>query len=173
VEAQGSSPRVSPGSRTGEAPSLPLAAELLAELAPRLYRLLRTALDEERGSPSLEQLRVMHRISQGLHNVSALAAARQMRISAVTAILDVLAERGWIIRLPDETDRRRMHIDLTASGRVVLHRGRALTTRRMAVVLEGYEGDGGELTRVLGELTGAVMDYDDSRARRSLPGTGT
>lgn len=172
MEAQGGSPWVSPGTRPGDASHLPVAAEVLAELVPRLYRLLRTALDEEQGSASLEQLRVMHRISQGLHNVSALAAARQMRMSAVTAILDVLAERGWIVRVPEETDRRRTHIDLTASGRAALQRGRMLTTQRMAAVLESYEAGGEELARVLGELAGAVMDYDDSRARRLLPGTG-
>src|SRR2546423_12014029 len=69
-------------------------AEELAELVPRLYRLLRTALDEEEGVPSLEQLRVLHRIDTGLHHVSALAAARQMRMSAVTAILDAALDHG-------------------------------------------------------------------------------
>ena len=83
------------------APPATDVAEELAELVPRLYRLLRTALDEEEGVPSLEQLRVLHRINTGLHHVSALAAARQMRMSAVTAILDAAFDHGWVVRKPD------------------------------------------------------------------------
>src|SRR2546422_10984721 len=71
-------------------------AEELAELVPRLYRLLRTALEEE-GVPSLEQLRVLHRIDTGLHHVSALAAARQMRMSAGTAHPDAALAQGWVV----------------------------------------------------------------------------
>src|SRR5271154_1316856 len=73
------------------------AAEL-SDLVPRLYRLLRTALDGDPRAPSLEQLRVMHRIDEGLQNTSALAEARQMRMSAITSILDALAQRDWIRR---------------------------------------------------------------------------
>ena len=110
-------------------------AEQLADVVPRLYRLLRTALDEEPGASSLEQLRVMQRIHEGLHNVTALAAARQMRMSAITSILDVLVERGWVTREADLTDRRRIRVELTPSGRRALRRGRQLTVRRMSAVL--------------------------------------
>src|SRR5579871_4441689 len=111
-------------------------AEDLADVVPRLYRLLRTALDEEPDAPSLEQLRVMQRIDQGMHNVSSLAAARQMRMSAITAIVDPLVERGWVSREPDASDRRRIHVDLTAQGRRALRRGRLLTTRRMKEIVD-------------------------------------
>ncbi|HEU5004101.1 MAG TPA: MarR family transcriptional regulator [Actinomycetota bacterium] len=149
------------------------AAEELAELVPRLYRLLRTALDVEPGSPSLEQLRVMHRIDEGLHHVSALAAARQMRMSAITAILDVLVDREWVERVPDTADRRRTFVNLTAAGHEALAHGRACTTRRMAAVLEGLPESVADAVRA---LTGAVADYDarlvaarEAQANRSMP----
>jgi DNA-binding MarR family transcriptional regulator len=135
-------------------------AEELAELVPRLYRLLRTALDEQEGVPSLEQLRVLHRIDTGLHHVSTLAAARQMRMSAVTAILDVAFDRGWIVREPDPSDRRRVNIDLTPEGRAALRRGRRLTQRRIADVLKEYVGSEAELVSVVGGLGAAVNEYD-------------
>lgn len=139
-----------------------VTAEELAELVPRLYRLLRTALDVEPGSPSLEQLRVMHRIDEGLHHVSALAAARQMRMSAITAILDVLVDREWVERVPDTVDRRRTFVDLTPTGREALARGRGFTTQRMAAVLEGLPESVADAVHA---LMGAAADYD----ARSVP----
>ncbi len=136
-------------------------AEALADVAPRLYRLLRTALDDDPEVPSLEQLRVMQRIDEGLHHTSALAAARQMRMSAITSILDALAQRQWIRREPDPRDRRRTNVDLTAAGRAMLERGRRLTARRMEVILSEYSGDLDDLAVALEALTAAVNRYDE------------
>ena len=136
-------------------------AQDLADLVPRLYRLLRTALDEDSEAPSLEQLRVMQRIDQGMHNVSSLAAARQMRMSAITALVDPLVERGWVTREPDARDRRRVHVDLTGEGRRALRRGRQLTTRRMQGIVDRCETS--DLAHVLTALIDAVDRYDGSR----------
>lgn len=154
----------------GGAGQPPAVAEDLADLVPRLYRLLRTALDEDEDVPSLEQLRVLHRVDTGLHHVSTLAAARQMRMSAITAILDVAFDRGWIVREPDPVDRRRTHIDLTPAGRAALRRGRRLTQRRMVAVLEGYEGPSGDLAAVVAALAAAVNEYDDHSQQAPAPG---
>ncbi|HEY2667010.1 MAG TPA: MarR family transcriptional regulator [Actinomycetota bacterium] len=141
-------------------------AEELAELVPRLYRLLRIALDEEEGVPSLEQLRVLHRIDAGLHHVSALAAARQMRMSAVTAILDAAFDHGWVVRKPDPDDRRRVFVDLTPEGRSALRRGRRFVRKRMAAILQEYAGPSDELAAAVSMLAAAVNDYD---ALRGVP----
>lgn len=138
-------------------------AEELGELVPRLYRLLRTALDEEPGTVSLEQLRVMKRIDEGLHNVSTLALVRQMRMSAITAILDVLVARGWVVREPDPDDRRRTHVDLTDSGREALARGRELTTRRMMAILGHSSGDVAQAGKAVSALVEAVSAFDAKR----------
>ena len=139
-------------------------AEQLADVVPRLYRLLRTALSEDPDAPSLEQLRVMQRIDQGLHNVSTLAAVRQMRMSAITAVLDVLVGRGWVDRHPDPLDRRRVHVDLTAEGRRMLRRGRRHTTRRIEVIV-GKMGATAPLAAVVDSLVDAVNKYDEDRSR--------
>ncbi|MGH2717790.1 MAG: MarR family winged helix-turn-helix transcriptional regulator [Actinomycetota bacterium] len=138
-------------------------AENLGELVPRLYRLLRTALDEEPGSASLEQLRVMHRIDEGFHNVSTLAAVRQMRMSAITAILDALVGRGWVVREPDPDDRRRTHVDLTDAGREALARGRELTAHRMMAILDHAVGDLTSAGGVVRMLAAAVAAFDADR----------
>jgi DNA-binding MarR family transcriptional regulator len=145
-------------------------AEELADVVPRLYRLLRTALDEDPGTPSLEQLRVMQRVDDGLRHTSALAAARQMRMSAITGILDVLAQRNWIRREPDPTDRRRTNVELTGDGCKMLARGRRLTSRRVATILDEYPRALSELSLAVEGLVEAVTRYDERPVvRRGTP----
>jgi DNA-binding MarR family transcriptional regulator len=150
----------------GSAAARTAAAEQLADVVPRLYRLLRTALDEDPTAPSLEQLRVMQRIDEGLHHTSALAAARQMRMSAITSILDVLVERNWARREPDSTDRRRTNVELTPVGRTVLARGRRLTSRRMRTIVDEFPGRPTVLSGAVGGLAQAVTRYDDHLGAR-------
>ena len=116
-------------------------AELLTDVVPRLYRILRAALDEDPDLASLEQLRVMHRIADGIHYASALAVARQMRMSAITPLIDGLVARGWVTRSADPDDRRRVRLDLTPAGEAALVAGRAKTGERLRDVLRHGESD--------------------------------
>lgn len=139
--------------------------EVLTEVVPRLYRVLRAALDDDPTSPSLEQLRVMARIDAGVRSPSALAAARQLRMSAITPLIDVLAERGWVTRAPDPTDRRRVRLALTAAGRRAMRAARARTGARLREVLgHGASGRAAvDVGTVAGWLDDAVRRYDDQR----------
>ncbi len=146
---------------------------LLTDLVPRLYRVLRAALDEDPDLPSLEQLRVMSRIAEGVRHASTLAAARQMRISAITPLIDGLVQRGWVTREPEPGDRRRVRLGLTGAGVQALAAGRRRTADRLREVL-GH-GDSGESTTDIGAVAAwlehAVRQYDDDRlrARRARP----
>ena len=143
--------------------------ELLTDVVPRLYRVLRAALDEDPALPSLEQLRVMGRIADGVHFASALASARQMRISAITPIIEALVQRRWLSRRPDPSDRRRVRLELTTAGRRALAAGRRRTNDRLREVLR--HGDTGEesidIAAVAAWLERAVRHYDDQRLGRT------
>ncbi len=143
-------------------------AELLTDVVPRLYRVLRAALDEEASLPTLEQLRVMSRIAEGVHYASALASARQMRVSAMTPLIESLAQRRWVSRRPEAADRRKVRLELTASGRRALDAGRQRTGERLREVLR--HGDLGEepinIAAVAAWLERAVRQYDDHRLGR-------
>jgi len=143
----------------------PDPAEVLTEVVPRLYRVLRAALDEDPALPSLEQLRVMTRIDAGVQNPSALAAARQLRMSAITPLIDALEGRGWVTRGPDPSDRRRVRLALTATGRRAMRAARGQAGTRLRDVL-GHATDGGldiDVGMVAGWLDDAVRRYDDER----------
>ncbi|MBP1996045.1 MarR family winged helix-turn-helix transcriptional regulator [Paenibacillus eucommiae] len=51
---------------------------------------------------------------------SALADRLGIRRASVTALLDWLEKRRWIIRQPSELDRRMIHVSLTPEGRDLL-----------------------------------------------------
>jgi len=117
-------------------------AEVLTEVVPRLYRVLRAALDEDPALPSLEQLRVMTRIDAGVRNASALAAARQLRMSAITPLIDALQRRGWVTREPGPDDRRRVRLALTVAGRRAMRAARGQAGRRLREVLSRGAAEG-------------------------------
>jgi DNA-binding MarR family transcriptional regulator len=151
--------------RGGPTPPVRDPAEVLTEVVPRLYRVLRAALDEDPALPSLEQLRVMTRIDAGVQNPSALAAARQLRISAITPLIDALESRGWVTRDPDPRDRRRVRLALTPLGRRAMRAARGQAGARLRDVL-GHATDGGldiDVGMVAGWLDDAVRRYDDER----------
>ena len=140
-------------------------AEVLTDVVPRLYRVLRAALDEDRSLPSLEQLRVMARIDEGVQHATALAAARQMRISAITPLIQALVQRGWLTRQPEPADRRQVRLELTAEGRRALTAGRRRTGERLRDVLRHGDSDEAavDIAAVAVWLSHAVHRYDDER----------
>jgi DNA-binding MarR family transcriptional regulator len=140
-------------------------ADLLTDVVPRLYRVLRAALDDDPDLPSLEQLRVMGRISEGIQHVSDLATARQMRMSAITPQIDALVRRGWLTRRPEPGDRRRVRLELTPDGRQALRAGRKRAGDRLRTVLRHGASDGAtiDVTAVAAWLAETMRRYDDHR----------
>src|SRR3954451_19040295 len=103
---------VDPGERSRS------AAERLLRLLPRFQRWAATAVQARRGGEdlSLRQLAVLYLVREGAVFPSSLA--RQLRISpaVVTGLLDRLEQRGYLRRLADPSDRRRLRLTLTDAG---------------------------------------------------------
>jgi len=149
----------------------PDPAEVLSDVVPRLYRALRAALDEDPALPSLEQMRVMSRIEEGIQHASALAAARQMRISAITPLIAGLEGRGWLTRRTELGDRRRVRLELTGEGEAALTRARRRAGDRLREVLDHGSADSAvDVAAVATWLADAVSRYDDERLGRRAPG---
>jgi len=78
--------------------------------------------------------------------VGELAARLQVHHHSVVGLLTRLEDQGYVRRVRDGSDRRRMHVSLTPSGHGVLNR----LTEAHRIELRRI---GPELTRLLGELT--------------------
>ncbi|MGH9123843.1 MAG: MarR family transcriptional regulator, partial [Acidimicrobiales bacterium] len=113
----------------------------------------------------LEQLRVMNRITDGIRYASALASARQMRISAITPLIAGLVTRNWVTRSAEPGDRRRVRLELTPAGEAALEAGRAKTGERLREVLR--HGESGETTTEVAAVAAwldlAIRRYDSQR----------
>jgi len=74
----------------------------------------------ENFSMTVGQFQVLRRIRKGIDTVSTLAEANRTSRSSVSKAVDVLVNKGLVSRLPDERDRRHVHLTLTDEGQRLL-----------------------------------------------------
>jgi DNA-binding MarR family transcriptional regulator len=92
------------------------ARELLAVL-PLLTRIVAAEVRREAGDDTtMQQFRVLTYLAEGPLTVSALARRRRVSLQAMGELVQMLVERGWIARTPDQTDRRQQLLTLTEHG---------------------------------------------------------
>jgi DNA-binding MarR family transcriptional regulator len=113
------------------------AAEHLLTLLPRLQRWAATTVQADHGDHglSLRQLTVLYVIRDGADSPGALS--RRLRISpaVVTGLLDRLEQAGYLRRLADPSDRRRLQLALTESGLAASLEIRQVLSQDIAVQL--------------------------------------
>ncbi len=80
---------------------------------------------------SLPQYRVLGLLDESSAFSSALAERLAVRPPSVTAIVDGLVARGLVERRPVESDRRRVDLALTETGRTVLNSADAAVAARL------------------------------------------
>lgn len=121
-----------PGNRSKD------AADHLLRLLPRLQRWAVATVQADRSghSLSLRQLTVLFLIREGADSPSSLA--RRLRISpaVVTGLLDRLEQAGYLRRLADPSDRRRLRLALTDAGLAASLAVEQLLSREIASQLE-------------------------------------
>jgi DNA-binding MarR family transcriptional regulator len=71
---------------------------------------------------------LIHLVEQGPSTASELAVAERVSPQAVAMALHDLEELGFVERIPDEADRRRLRVVVTQAGRDGLLRERAVGT---------------------------------------------
>lgn len=85
------------------------------------------------GDVSATALSLLDRLdTDGPQRVTALAALEGVTQPATTALVNRLAERGWVQRDEDPADGRASLVRLVDAGRARLHRHRAERSRRLA-----------------------------------------
>jgi len=91
-------------------------------LARRVRRTYADALAAWRVTPS--QSRALRVLSDRDGGMRPSVLAEELRIAprSATEVVDALAERGWVLRSADPTDRRATVLTLTAAGRDLVAR---------------------------------------------------
>jgi DNA-binding MarR family transcriptional regulator len=144
------------------------AADRLLRLLPRLQGWATATVQANRGGQdlSLRQLAVLYLIREGAAFPSELA--RQLRITpaVVTGLLDRLERRGYVRRLVDPVDRRRLRLALTDAGLAASLAVERMLSREVAAHLDRAPvADLAALERALGLLEHVVevLERDSPR----------
>lgn len=115
--------------------------ELLAVL-PLLNRIVVTEVRREAGEETtMPQFRVLAHLVDGPLTLSVLARKRRVSLQSMGELAQSLVERGWVVRMPDPTDRRQHLLHLTEQGREHYERAQEQALRRLAPLLEELTGD--------------------------------
>ncbi|WP_309103909.1 MarR family transcriptional regulator [Microbacterium sp.] len=95
--------------------ALHLTATDLRMATFRLARRLRSARAAD--SMSDTQLAVLAGLRMhGRRTISALAESEHITAPSMSSIVNGLEEQGLVVRIPDEDDRRRVQVEITAAG---------------------------------------------------------
>lgn len=111
------------------------AAETLAELAPRLGRVIANALESDPDvALSLRQYRMLERLTGSPHRTGELATISGVSQPTASAAIASLEARGLVDRNTDPADRRATLVRINDAGRHVLATANARVLRDLSVV---------------------------------------
>lgn len=145
------------------------AALVLAQLAPRLGRLISSSLERDVASPlSLRQYRILERLAERPYRTGELASQSEVSQASVSTSVAALESRGLIRRTPDPTDGRATLVVLTDQGRETLERAHdRLVDLLTLVTLEAEREDAAALSKMQQRLNEGI---DRARSWLSDPG---
>ena len=116
-----------------------LTQELLSIL-PLLTRIVAAEVRREAGdATTMPQFRVLAHLEAGPLTLSALAKQRRVSLQAMSELVQVLVERGWIERVPAQHDRRQHLLYLTDRGRRHYERAHEQTLRRLVPLMSALD----------------------------------
>jgi DNA-binding MarR family transcriptional regulator len=111
------------------------AARSLAELAPRLGRVIAHALESDPDiALSLRQYRMLERLTARPHRTGELATVSGVTQPTASAAVASLEARGLVTRRPDPADRRATLIEISNHGSSLLAAAKDRVLQRLAVV---------------------------------------
>ena len=121
--------------------SLTTAQELLAVL-PLFNRIMAVELRQETGDDTtMPQFRVLSYLAEAPLTMSAIARLRHVSFQSAGELVQALVERGWVVRMPDPTDRRQSLLNLTDAGRAQYERAQQHMLERLASFMDQLDED--------------------------------
>ena len=121
--------------------SLTTAQELLTVL-PLFNRIMAVELRQETGDDTtMPQFRVLTYLAEHPLTMSDIARKRHVSFQSAGELVQALVERGWVLRMPDPTDRRQSLLHLTDDGRAQYERAQGLMVQRLASFMDQLDED--------------------------------
>ncbi len=124
------------------------ATQALLAVLPLLNRIVAAEVKREAGEDTtMPQFRVLTHLAEESMTLSVLARKRRVSLQSMGELVQVLVERGWVVRTPDQRDRRQSLLQLTEHGRAHYERAQAATMHRLVPLLSQLSEE--ELASVL------------------------
>ena len=121
--------------------SLSTAQHLLSVL-PLFNQLMAVELRQETGDDtSMPQFRVLSYLAEAPLTMSAIARKRHVSFQSAGELVQALVQRGWVIRMPDPSDRRQSLLHLTEKGLAQYERAQHQMLERLASFLDQLAED--------------------------------
>jgi len=149
----------------GQNPSGSELARSMLRIVPRMNRWAESrALDTEAGGDlSLRQLSALAVIENETTTLGDVARRLMVTPAVVTGLIDRLERRGFVRRVNGGSDRRRVHLALTAEGRAASGYVEDHLVREIAQRLEALSSDEiDQLNRSLSTLARITADLESS-----------
>jgi DNA-binding MarR family transcriptional regulator len=99
--------------------------EIAEALPQRTAALSRLFLTRTSVCVSRTEVGVLRKLNDGPRRITELAAEERVTQPAITLLVNRLAERGWVERVPDPSDGRAVLVSLTPVGKDVFEQLRA------------------------------------------------
>jgi DNA-binding MarR family transcriptional regulator len=99
------------------------AVDTFWETIPPFWHIIRAHIRQvamEQFEISVEQFHILRHIRRGRGSVSELAEAKNISRPAISQAVNILVNKGLVIRTPHVDDRRHIHLALTAAGNTLL-----------------------------------------------------
>ena len=150
------------------------AARRILSILPLLNRLMVAELRHEVGDDTtMPQFRVLEHLEKEPQTLSDIARQRRVSLQSAGELVQILVERGWIVRTPDPGDRRKNLLSLTETGRERYQQARKSMLTRLLPLMEDLNRDEmaavqialQALQRVLsGEVGEEAKEVDDTES---------
>ena len=126
--------------RSSSAPPIDADASLVAGLRMVVMRLARRLRQQAEGEVTASMLSALASIDRlGPLTLGALAQVEQVQPPSMTKIVAKLEDQGFVIREPDERDRRIARVRVSPDGEAYVARSRTLRNAYLAERLERFE----------------------------------
>jgi DNA-binding MarR family transcriptional regulator len=92
----------------------------IVEIIPLVLRFLHSEMRFHAGGLGPSHFRLLETLASHPCNLSEIAERHSLSMPTISNSVNLLVERGWILRTPASRDRRMVFIELTPTGKQVL-----------------------------------------------------
>lgn len=145
------------------------SAQMALKVVPRMNRWAQARIlhRDLGGDLSLRQLSALYLIRDESTTLGDIARRLMVTPAVITGLIDRLEKRGYVKRVSEPGDRRRIHLALTDEGREASHAVEQAIVEDLAVYMAALNDDElGQVERGLAILDRVMNDIESQRGNR-------